>query len=94
MFIGDNGDTYIITTKRSIKGTLEGNVPSGKDAGQTALISSIMNGGYVQVVLTETNGYTITVPSGLVTSIKKGQDAAETVTISAEFRNNGAFTIV
>lgn len=92
-FINDGGNTYTYTTSRSLTGTLEAVVPAGKDAGQTLLLSGAINSGYLDLVLTTTGGYTITVPSGIVSNFTMGQDAAETVTLSFDFRSNGAFTV-
>ncbi len=91
--INDGGNTYTYTTSRSLTGTLEAVVPAGKDAGQTLLLSGAINSGYLDLVLTTTGGYTITVPSGIISNFTMGQDAAETVTLSFDFRSNGAFTV-
>lgn len=92
-FIGDGGNTYSYTTSRRLTGTLEAVIPTGKDAGQTTLVSGAINGGNVDLVLTTTGGYTITVPSGIISNFTMGQDAAETVTVSFDFRSNGTFTV-
>lgn len=91
--INDGGNTYSYTTSRRLTGTLEAVIPSGKDAGQTALISGAINSGYLDLVLTTTGGYTITVPSGIISNFTMGQDASETVTVSFDFGSNGAFTV-
>jgi len=92
-FINDGGVQYTYTTSRSLSGSIEATVPSGKDPGQTALISGAMNGSTVAITLVTTNGYTITIPSGVVTTFTMGQDAAETATLSFEFKTNGTFTV-
>lgn len=92
-FINDGGNTYSYTTSRRLTGTLEAVIPSGKDAGQTALLSGALNSSNMTLVLTTTGGYTITVPSGIISNFTMGQDAEETVTLSFDFRSNGTFTV-
>jgi hypothetical protein len=92
-FINDGGAMYTYNTAVSLNGSFDGVVPSGKNAGQTLLVTNATGSTYVKLVLTTTGGYTITVPSGLITSLTLGQDAGETTSISADFMANGNFTI-
>lgn len=92
-FINDGGVTYSYVTSKSLAGSLEATIPSGKDAGQSTLISGAINGNTISLSLVTTNGYTITIPSGIVTTFTMNQDAGETATVSFEFRSNGAFTV-
>lgn len=92
-FINDNGQMYTYNTSTSLNGSFDGVVPSSKNAGQTVLVSGGLNSTYVKLVLTTTGGYTITVPSGLITSFTLGQDAGETASFSADFMSNGSFTV-
>lgn len=92
-FIGDGGVVYSFTTNRRITGSLEGTVPSGKDAGQTAAINAAINGNEVPITLVTTGGYTITIPSGIIQNFDMGQDASESVSLSFEFRSSGTFTV-
>lgn len=92
-FINDGGVLYTYTTSKSLAGSLEATVPSGKDPGQTAIIQSALNGNQVAFSLVSAGGYTVTIPSGVTTTFTLGQDASETVTLSAEFRSAGTFTI-
>lgn len=93
-FIGDSGNLYTYRTSKRLTGTIEATIPKTKDAGQTILVSGAMNASELDIVLTTTGGYTITIPSGVITSFTMGQDAGETVTASFEFRSNGSFTVV
>lgn len=92
-FIGDGGVLYTYTTSRRLAGTLEATVPVGRDAGQTILLSGALNSSNINIILTTDNGYTITVPSGTVSTFSMTQDAAESVTISFDFSSSGNFTI-
>jgi len=92
-FIGDP-NTYTVTTQRSIKGKIEATVPSGKDAGQTLLVSGAINGTYVPIVLVTTGGYVVTIPSGQVTNFNISQDAGDSVKATFDFASVGAYTIV
>src|SRR5688500_4654595 len=93
-FINDGGVTYTYTTSKKITGTVEATIPNGKDPGQTAMVNAALNGNTIPITLVTTNGYTITIPSGVVTTFSMSQDAAETVTVSFDFSSNGAFTVV
>lgn len=92
-FIGDNGVLYTYTTSRVLQGTIEATIPVGKDAGQTLLLSGALNSSLVAIVLATTGGYTVTLPSGTVTTFTMAQDAGETVTVSFDFSSSGTFTV-
>lgn len=93
-FIGDNGLLYTYTTSRRLTGKLEATIPIGKDAGQTVLISGALNSSAINIVLTTTGGYVVTIPSGTISGFSMSQDAAESVKVNFEFSSSGAFTIV
>lgn len=92
-FIGDGGVLYTYTTSRKLTGKLEATIPSGKDAGQTLLISGALNSSPINIELTTTGGYTVTIPSGTISTFSMAQDAAESVTVNFEFSSSGAFTV-
>jgi hypothetical protein len=93
-FIGDGGRTYSVTTTRRLSGSIEAVVPKNKDTGQGVIITAAQNGGPFSIVLATTLGYTITIPSGIVLGFTMGQEAADTVNLSFDFRDsNGMFTI-
>lgn len=92
-FIGDNGVLYTFTTSRTLTGSLEASVPTGKDAGQTTLISGALNSSYLSFDLVSVGGYTVSIPSGVITGFSLGQDAGEGVTLSVDFKSSGAFNI-
>jgi len=92
-FIGDGGVLYTYTTSRKLAGKLEATIPIGKDAGQTILLSGALNSSSINIVLVTTNGYTITVPSGTISTFSMKQDAAESVTVSFDFSSSGSFTV-
>lgn len=91
-FISDN-QVYVYSTTRKLTGKLEATIPASKDTAQTTLISGALNGSYLALVLATTTGYTVTIPSGIVSSFNMAQDAAETVKISFDFRASGSYTI-
>jgi hypothetical protein len=92
-FIGDGGLLYTYTTSRKLTGKLEATIPTGKDAGQTLLISGALNSVGINIILTTTNGYTVTIPSGTISGFSMSQDAAETVKVNFDFSSSGSFTI-
>jgi len=92
-FIGDGGVLYTYTTSRKLAGSLEATIPVGRDAGQSILLSGALYSSNINIVLTTTNGYIITVPSGTISTFSMTQDAAESVTLSFDFSSSGNFTI-
>lgn len=92
-FIGDGGVLYTYTTSRRLAGTLEATIPTGRDAGQSILLSGALNSSNIDIILTTTNGYTITIPSGTISTFSMTQDAAESVTVSFDFSSSGSFTV-
>ncbi len=92
-FINDGGRTYSTTTSRTMTGSIEVTVPKNKDTGQGVLVTAVQDGNPRQIVLTTTLGYTITIPSGIITSFNMTQDAAESITASFDFKDSGGFTI-
>ncbi len=92
-FIGDNGTLYTYTTSRKLTGSINATVPTGKDAGQTALLSGALNSSLVSIVLVTTGGYTVTVPSGSVSKFTLKQEGKGTVTLSFDFSSSGTFSV-
>lgn len=92
-FIGDNGNLYTYTTSRKLTGTLNATVPTGKDAGQTAMLSGALNSSLISIVLVTTNGYTVTIPSGTVSKFTLKQEGKGTVTLSFDFSSSGDFDV-
>lgn len=92
-FIGDNGTLYPYTTTTKYTGSLSATIPSGKDSGQTALLSGALNGSYISMRLTSTGGYTFTIPSGNMTKVTVKQEAKGTVTLDADFSVLGTISV-
>ncbi|HTH22209.1 MAG TPA: hypothetical protein VL854_08330 [Nitrososphaeraceae archaeon] len=92
-FIGDGGLLYTYTTSRKLTGKLEATIPTGKDAGQTVLISGALNSSIVSIVLATTGGYTVTIPSGTISAFSMSQDASESVKVNFDFSSSGSFTV-
>lgn len=92
-FIGDE-TIYTYTTSRRLTGSIEAMVPRGRDSGQTTLLSGALSGGTVALELVTTEGYTITVPSGSVSTFTMAQDAAENITLNFDFSSSGTFTVL
>jgi hypothetical protein len=93
-FINDNGTSYIYKTSKSLTGSFDGVIPSNKDAGQTLVVSGALSSTYLSLTLETTNGYTISVPQCLLSSVTLSQDSSETATISADFVSNDAFSVL
>src|SRR5690242_12984642 len=65
-FLGSDGTTEVVSVSQMIQGKLECVIPSGKDPGQTAIITQALALGTLALILTETSGYTITVPTAKI----------------------------
>src|SRR3978361_461514 len=65
-FLGGDGTTETVSVTKSIKGKLECVIPEGKDPGQTAIITAALAMGTLSLVLVETGGYTVTVPTAKI----------------------------
>lgn len=91
-FLNDGGALYANPGALSVKGSMKGIVPSGKDASQTAILAAIMAGTNLKVGLMSIGGYSVVVANAIIESVKLGHDAKKGATFEASFRNNGAFT--
>lgn len=91
-FINDGGTEYTYTTSRKLKIKFEATVPSGRDAGQTLLVSGAVSGATLFFDLQTTNGYRVQT-SGVATTFTLNQDASDTPKMSFEATSTGTFTI-
>ncbi len=92
-FIGSDGTTEVVSVSKMLKGKLECAIPSGGDAGQTALLTQALALGSFQLDLVEDDGYTINVPTAKVSGLAFDNDGGGTPKLSFDFRNSGSFTI-
>lgn len=97
-FLNDAGKIYKVRGGQDCKGKVKCSVPGGKDANQTALVTALTGGTDINLVLKEGTtgglGYTLTVPTAIVSKVKLGQDAKGGATVEFEFESNGTFTLV
>jgi hypothetical protein len=93
-FLGDAGAIYTFIASQKITGSVDATIPTGKDAGQTALVSGSINNTPATIELVTTGGYTITIPSGILSNFTMTQDAADTAKATFDFMSNGAFSVV
>jgi hypothetical protein len=92
-YIGDGGKLYPYQVSNNLKGKIDADIPKSKDSGQTAMINAGINGTKVPIELVTTDGYTITIPSGIVSGFQMNQDASNTVKISFDFKSFGGYTV-
>lgn len=95
-FLNDSGNKYKVRGGKDCKFTIKGIVPSGKDASQTALITALTGGTDINVILKQGvggTGYTLTVPTAIITSVKLGQNSKSGTSIEIKGEANGSFTI-
>lgn len=95
-FLNDGGTKYKVRGGKDCKFTAKGIVPSGKDTSQTAMISALTGGTDLNVVLkqgTGGTGYTVTIPTALLSNIKLGQNSKQGTSFEAKGESNGSFTV-
>lgn len=92
-FLDDGGQLYTYVSSKRLSGSIDCIIPKNRTAGQTVLLSGAINGTPIDLVLTTTYGYTISIPSGLLGNVKMEQNAGETIKASFDFKSNGYFTV-
>jgi hypothetical protein len=99
-YFGDGGVTYSDFGGQMVEGTFEFTVLIGQDAGQAAALAATMARLHCGLLITDgsstatpaTNGFTLTITSATITDAKVTNETEKVSTITASFRNNGAFT--
>jgi len=92
-FLNDSGILYRARTAKSLKGSIKGVVPSGKDVSQTAIITAFMAGTDIKMTLVSNAGYSVVITAASYDNIKLGHDAAGTGTFEASFADNGGWSV-
>jgi hypothetical protein len=92
-FLNDNGNLYRARTSKSLKWSIKGVVPSGKDASQTAINTALTAGTDIKLSLVSFFGYSILVTLASVENVKLGHDAKGTATFEASGFDNGGWTV-
>jgi hypothetical protein len=92
-FLNDGGNLYKSRTSRSLKASVKGVVPSGKDASQTAIITALTGGADIKTSLVSTGGYSIVIAASMVSNVKLGHSSKGTATFEASLEDNGGFTV-
>ena len=72
---------------RDCTGSITADIPAGRDAGQTTLVNAQANGTNVVLELNTADGYTLDVPSAIITNVNVTQSATDGVTITFDFED-------
>lgn len=97
-FLNDGGKKYKVRGGTDCKGKIKAHVGAGKDASITAIVTALTGGTDINLVLTQgvtgvNVGYTLTVPTAVITKVKPSQDSKNGATFEIDFESNGTFTL-
>jgi peroxiredoxin len=92
-FLNDNGKMYTFTTTKRVNGSFQVTLPTDQQSTHTRLINISNDGEYIGLQLVSKGGYTMIVPSAIITGYQLTNAANDQVTISFDFMDNGGFTV-
>jgi hypothetical protein len=92
-FLNDNGKMYTFTTTKRINGSFQITLPQDLRTTHTRLINISNSGEYIAVRLVAKSGYTMVIPSAILTGYQITNAASDTVTMSFDFMDNGGFSV-
>jgi hypothetical protein len=92
-FLNDNGRIYTFTTTKRITGSFDVTLPINRTDVHTSLINAANSGIEVGLRLISRGGYTWEIPSGIITGYNVTNSAADAVTMSFDFTDNGGFSL-
>lgn len=90
-FLNDGNRTYSFSTSQQFTGSLDITLPINRTDVHTALLNHANSGIEVGLRLISKGGYTWEIPSGILTGYNVTNSAADAVTISFDFTDNGGF---
>jgi hypothetical protein len=92
-FLNDNGKMYTFTTTKRVNGSFQITLPTAQQETHTRLINISNSGEYIGVSLVSKGGYTMTIPSAIITGYQLTNAANDQVTVSFDFMDNGGFSV-
>lgn len=92
-FLNDNGKMYTFTTTKRVNGSFQVTLPVAQQDTHTRLINISNSGEYIGIALVSKGGYTMTIPSAIITGYQLTNAANDQVTVSFDFMDNGGFTV-
>jgi len=92
-FLNDNGRIYTFTTTKRITGSFDVTLPINRTDVHSSLINAANSGIEVGLRLISRGGYTWEIPSGIITGYNVTNSAADAVTMSFDFTDNGGFSL-
>lgn len=92
-FLNDEGRIYTFTTSKRITGSFDVTLPVNRTDVHNQLINAANSGLDVGLRLISKGGYTWEIPSGIITGYNVTNSAADAVTMSFDFTDNGGFNL-
>lgn len=92
-FLNDDGRMYTFTTTKRVNGSFQVTLPLSKQDTHTRLINISNSGDYIGMSLISKGGYTMVIPSAIITGYQLTNAANDQVTVSFDFMDNGGFTV-
>ena len=92
-FLNDEGRIYTFTTSKRITGSFDVTLPVNRTDVHSHLINAANSGLDVGLRLISRGGYTWEIPSGIITGYNVTNSAADAVTMSFDFTDNGGFNL-
>jgi hypothetical protein len=92
-FLNDNGKMYTFTTTKRVNGSFQVTLPVAQQDTHTRLINISNSGEYIGISLVSKGGYTMTIPSAIITGYQLTNAANDQVTVSFDFMDNGGFSV-
>lgn len=92
-FLNDEGRIYTFTTSKRITGSFDVTLPVNRTDVHNHLINAANSGLDVGLRLISKGGYTWEIPSGIITGYNVTNSAADAVTMSFDFTDNGGFNL-
>jgi peroxiredoxin len=92
-FLNDNGKMYTFTTTKRVNGSFQITLPADQQGTHTRLINISNSGEYIGIRLVSKGGYTMNIPSGIITGYQLTNAANDQVTVSFDFMDNGGFSV-
>lgn len=91
-YIG-NKTIYKNRKAKTSSGTLSGDIPEGRDPGQTKLVEAHEEGLDIRLELIADNGYTYVAEQAIVSGVKFGGNAEEGYTFEFSFEDGNGYTL-
>lgn len=93
-FLNDGGKMYTFTTTKRVNGSFQITLPVNTRTVHTRLINVSNSGEYIAIKLVSKAGYTMIVPSAILTGYQITNAANNEVTMSFDFSDYAGFSVL